>query len=306
MSSWRRSAAAIASRSASHSRVEPSTSVNNSVTVPDGGPLIDTPPARTASPGPPPDRRFPSKSAGCQECSGRPLPRPDAPRRAPTGALEGEGFQVYGVGHGLGAFVVEVHAVAGVHDGVDVVRGSGVLDSSGHIKDACSPPDGSPVDCSEWAPVVTSEPVARALLLELGLWARRTAEQGARIALPGPGARRSTAAEREQLNTVCQWLQVLDSAVRAAQHRRTDPPRRDVPAGERELVPGPDHRLVPPYRHLQHSDQPQPRDPATRPGHSRRAARLRWLSRQAARIRRRRGTGPIGGFRRLARRSRRG
>jgi len=52
-----------------------------------------------------------------------------------TGSLEGEGFQVYGVGHGLGAFVVEVHAVAAVQGGVDVVGGFRVLDSSGDIKD---------------------------------------------------------------------------------------------------------------------------------------------------------------------------
>jgi hypothetical protein len=81
-------------------------------------------------------------------------------------------------------------------------------------------PDGSALDRSEWATVITSEPVARALLLELGLWARRTAEHGVRIALPGPAARRGTGTEREQLNTACQWLWVLDSAVRAAQHRQ--------------------------------------------------------------------------------------
>jgi hypothetical protein len=81
-------------------------------------------------------------------------------------------------------------------------------------------PDGSPLDRSEWAPVITSEPITRALLLELGLWARRTAEQGARIALPGPAARHGTGTERQQLNTACQWLWVLDSAVRAAQHHQ--------------------------------------------------------------------------------------
>jgi len=81
-------------------------------------------------------------------------------------------------------------------------------------------PDGTRIDRSEWAPVVTSEPVARALLLELGLWARRTAEHGARIALPGPAARRGTGEQRHQLNTACQWLWVLDSAVRAAQHHQ--------------------------------------------------------------------------------------
>ena len=84
----------------------------------------------------------------------------------------------------------------------------------------CAGPDGSPIDRSEWGPVVTSEPVARALLLELGLWARQTAELGSRIALPGPAARPGTGAERHQLNTACQWLWVLDSAVRAAQHHQ--------------------------------------------------------------------------------------
>jgi hypothetical protein len=78
ISSWRRSAAAIASRSASHSRVEPSTSVNNSVTVPDGAPLIDAPPAGVASPRPPPDPRSPSKSARWQEYPERPRARSSA------------------------------------------------------------------------------------------------------------------------------------------------------------------------------------------------------------------------------------
>ena len=80
--------------------------------------------------------------------------------------------------------------------------------------------DGSLLDRSEWASVVASDTVARALLLELGLWARRTAEQGARIALPGPAARHGTGTERQELNTACQWLWVLDSAVRVAQHHQ--------------------------------------------------------------------------------------
>ena len=57
-------------------------------------------------------------------------------------------------------------------------------------------PDGSRLERSEWAPVVTSVPVARALLLELGLWAGRIAEQGSRVALPGPAVRRGTGGER--------------------------------------------------------------------------------------------------------------
>jgi hypothetical protein len=78
-------------------------------------------------------------------------------------------------------------------------------------------PDGSRRERSEWAPVITSAPVARALLLELGLWARRTAEHGAQITLPGPAARHGTGEERHRLNTACQWLWVLDCAVQDAQ-----------------------------------------------------------------------------------------
>jgi hypothetical protein len=78
-------------------------------------------------------------------------------------------------------------------------------------------PDGARLERSEWAPVVTSAPVARALLLELGLWTRRLAEHGTRIALPGPAAGHGTGQERHRLNTACQWLWVLDSAVQAAQ-----------------------------------------------------------------------------------------
>jgi hypothetical protein len=81
-------------------------------------------------------------------------------------------------------------------------------------------PDGSRRERSEWAPVVTSAPVARALLLELGLWARRTAEHGARITLPGPAARHGTGEQRHRLNTACQWLWVLDTAVQAAQRHQ--------------------------------------------------------------------------------------
>jgi hypothetical protein len=78
-------------------------------------------------------------------------------------------------------------------------------------------PDGSRRELSEWAPVVTSAPIARALLLELGLWARWAAEHGARITLPGPAARLGTGEQRHRLNTACQWLWVLDCAVQDAQ-----------------------------------------------------------------------------------------
>jgi hypothetical protein len=91
-------------------------------------------------------------------------------------------------------------------------------------------PDGTRVDRSEWAPVVTSTPVARALLLELGLWARRVAAHGARQALPGPAARRGTGEERHRLNAACQWLWMLDSAAQATQRRHP------ISAGEVQLL----------------------------------------------------------------------
>jgi hypothetical protein len=81
-------------------------------------------------------------------------------------------------------------------------------------------PDGSRLDRSEWAPAVTSAPVTRALLPELGLWARRIAEGGARMALPGPATGRGTGQERYRLNGACQWLWVLDSTVQAAQRHQ--------------------------------------------------------------------------------------
>jgi hypothetical protein len=81
--------------------------------------------------------------------------------------------------------------------------------------------DGARLDRSEWAPVITSAPVTWALLLELGLWARKIAPQGARLALSGPPVQRGTEEERRRLNAACQWLWILDSAVQAAQ--RHDP-----------------------------------------------------------------------------------
>jgi hypothetical protein len=51
---------------------------------------------------------------------GAPGARPFGPftRASKDEVSRGRGFLVYGVGHGLGAFVVEVHAVAAVQGGV--------------------------------------------------------------------------------------------------------------------------------------------------------------------------------------------
>ena len=82
-------------------------------------------------------------------------------------------------------------------------------------------PDGARWDRSEWAPVVTSAPVTRALLLELGSWARQIAPQGAHLARSRATAQPSTVQARRKLNAACQWLWILHSAVQTA--HRHDP-----------------------------------------------------------------------------------
>jgi hypothetical protein len=82
-------------------------------------------------------------------------------------------------------------------------------------------PDGARRDYSEWAQVIASGPVTRALLLEVASWARQIAPQGAALALSRAPAQRDTADARRRLNAACQWLWVLDSAVQAA--HRDDP-----------------------------------------------------------------------------------
>jgi hypothetical protein len=80
-------------------------------------------------------------------------------------------------------------------------------------------PQGARLDRSQWAPVVTSRPVTRALLFDLAQWARTIAPQGARLALSGPPVQRGTEQQRRWLNAACQWLWVIDSAVQVAERR---------------------------------------------------------------------------------------
>jgi hypothetical protein len=82
-------------------------------------------------------------------------------------------------------------------------------------------PDGTRRDHSEWAQVITSAPVTRALLLQVGSWARQIAPQGTALALSRAPAQRGTEEARRQLNAACQWLWVLHSVVQAA--HRQDP-----------------------------------------------------------------------------------
>ena len=77
-------------------------------------------------------------------------------------------------------------------------------------------PQGARLERSEWAQVVTSRPVTRALLFELAQWARTIALQGGRLALSGAPIQRGTGQERRQLNAACQWLWAIDSAVQGA------------------------------------------------------------------------------------------
>jgi hypothetical protein len=88
--------------------------------------------------------------------------------------------------------------------------------------------DGAREFRSEWGLVVSSPPVTRALLGELGELARRMApacaDQVLSPAVPG------TSDERRSLNAACQWLWVLAASARAAQ--RSAP----VPASDRELL----------------------------------------------------------------------
>lgn len=75
---------------------------------------------------------------------------------------------------------------------------------------------GAPQQRSEWGLVITSAPVTRALLAEIGALARQTAQHGANLALsPFPGTRGNGNARR-RLSAACQWLWVLDASVRAA------------------------------------------------------------------------------------------
>lgn len=91
-------------------------------------------------------------------------------------------------------------------------------------------PGGERRDSSEWAPVVVSAPVTRALLAELAVCARRAAPQAADLALSRTPAQRHSGQARRRLNAACQWLWVADAAIQASD--RQDP----VSADEQRLL----------------------------------------------------------------------
>jgi hypothetical protein len=68
-------------------------------------------------------------------------------------------------------------------------------------------------ELSDWAPVITSPPVSRALLSEVAVAARRIAAIG-RDVTSSPAGRRQPRADR-QLDSACDWLAAADSAIQA-------------------------------------------------------------------------------------------
>jgi len=90
--------------------------------------------------------------------------------------------------------------------------------------------DGGRGHQSEWAPVVVSVPVTRALLGELAVCARLIAPQAADLALSRATAQECSGPARRRLNVACQWLWVLHAAIHAA--NRQEP----VTADERQLL----------------------------------------------------------------------
>ncbi len=75
--------------------------------------------------------------------------------------------------------------------------------------------DGRRIARTEWTAVISSRPASAGLLAEIASIARDVAPQGARLAVT-PGWRGAPEARRRMTNA-CQWLWILDAAVRQAQ-----------------------------------------------------------------------------------------
>ena len=110
-------------------------------------------------------------------------------------------------------------------------------------------PDGQMLERSEWASVVTSAPVTRALAEEIGQWALRLAPFTAWLAgstaghaRPSPPDQAVSASVRTELATASQWLQAAGAATRPALH--ADPVR----PGDAELLRAIPAAMVPPRR----------------------------------------------------------
>lgn len=102
--------------------------------------------------------------------------------------------------------------------------------------------DGFQRQRSEWAAVVTSPAATRALLMEIAVLARTIAPQAADLALSASASGPGTGQARRRLNTACQSLWALNSAVQTA-HRQ----KPASPAG-RELLRAIPVNSLPPRR----------------------------------------------------------
>jgi len=93
-----------------------------------------------------------------------------------------------------------------------------------HFGPSASTPDcaAAPAPRSDWAEVVTSGPVTRALLAAVAAQARDAAAQALTLPLPAEAGKRVTARWR-RIPHACTWLQALDAAIQAAQLQETVP-----------------------------------------------------------------------------------
>ena len=95
---------------------------------------------------------------------------------------------------------------------------------------------------SEWALVITSPAVTRALLSEIASLSRRIARQGADLALSPWAGTPADAEARRKLNAACQWLWALNTSVQTAHQR--DP----ATMADRELLAAIPVNSLPPRR----------------------------------------------------------
>jgi hypothetical protein len=83
-------------------------------------------------------------------------------------------------------------------------------------------PEGHRSDRSEWAPALTSNPVTRAVMLEVGLWARQNAQIAATAALVARGQLHGEHV-RWNVNAASQWLWAASAAIHSARQQVPEP-----------------------------------------------------------------------------------
>lgn len=82
--------------------------------------------------------------------------------------------------------------------------------------------DGTPLDRSDWAAVVTSAPVTMALLDEIACWSQQLALLTGRLSVAPATEPASVMPVHQGLASACHWLVIADSTIRSSQ--RTAPP----------------------------------------------------------------------------------